>query len=65
MEWIKLSDKKPTAYQSGTWDGLKSDEILVLTTTGRMYEGEVFIVKLRRCQGIARQLKLLRNFLNN
>lgn len=37
MKWIKLADKKPSAYQSGAWDGLKSDEILVLTNTGRMY----------------------------
>lgn len=44
MIWKSIKSKKPIAYQSGCWDGKKSDEILVKTTGGKyhvavMYEG--------------------------
>lgn len=42
MKWIKLTDKKPTAYQSGAWDGLKSDSILILCGDGTMHIGYLY-----------------------
>lgn len=44
MLWYKLENKKPIATESGAWDGLRSDKILVATRMqtihiARMYEG--------------------------
>lgn len=44
MIWNKLTEKKPIAYKSGLFDGLKSDKILAFTKNGKyevveMYEG--------------------------
>jgi len=44
MIWYYLKSKKPLATESGCWDGLKSDKILVCTISGKyhiveMYEG--------------------------
>ncbi len=44
MIWNKIEDKKPLTCQAGPWDGLKSDKVLVYTSSGRccvaeMYEG--------------------------
>lgn len=44
MIWNYLKNKKPLATESGCWDGLKSDKILVCTISGKyhvveMYEG--------------------------
>ena len=44
MLWNRLEKKKPIATESGCWDGLRTDKILVKTLNGqyhiaRMYEG--------------------------
>lgn len=44
MVWYDVKKKKPLATESGCWDGLRSDKILVKTFSGRyyvavMYEG--------------------------
>lgn len=44
MIWYKLENKKPLATESGCWDGLRSDMILVCIRSGKyyiayMYEG--------------------------
>lgn len=44
MIWHELKNNKPLAYESGYWDGLKSDKVLVATkdktiTVAVMYEG--------------------------
>ena len=37
MNWHKLENKKPIASQSGDWDGLKSDKVLVATRFRKIY----------------------------
>jgi len=44
MIWHKIDKIKPVAVQSGSWDGLRSDPVLVCTKIGKcyvaiMYEG--------------------------
>jgi hypothetical protein len=44
MIWYKLEKKSPIATQSGCWDGLRTDKILLCTRGGNlhvavMYEG--------------------------
>lgn len=44
MLWNKIEDKKPIAVESGDWDGLRSDKILVCTRSRQyhvavMYQG--------------------------
>lgn len=44
MIWYKIEEQKPIAYQTGNWDGKKSDKILACTIGGQyhiveMYEG--------------------------
>ena len=46
MIWHKLENKTPIATESGCWDGLRSDKILVATRSrkikiARMYEERV------------------------
>ena len=36
-EWISVEDKLPLTYKSGSWDGLKSDEIFVKTKENKYY----------------------------
>lgn len=45
MIWHKLSEKKPIAFISGNFDGLKSEKVLVCTRSGRYYVAEM-------CEGI-------------
>jgi len=42
MSWIKIKDKKPSAYLSGGWDGKKSDKVLLCTLGGRYYVAEMY-----------------------
>lgn len=44
MEWISVSKKKPTCWETGQWDGTRSDLIFCRTVSGsyhvaRVYEG--------------------------
>lgn len=44
MIWKDIKKEKPIATESGCWDGLRTERILVYTTGGichiaRMYEG--------------------------
>ena len=46
MIWKSIKDEKPLAYQTGVWDGKKSDKVLVCTRSGRyevaeLYEGNL------------------------
>lgn len=42
MIWYKLKDKIPVAYKTGRFDGKKSDSILVITYSGRLYVVEMY-----------------------
>jgi len=42
MVWYDVKKKKPHAYQSGGWDGLKSDKILVCTRSGKYHVAEMY-----------------------
>lgn len=42
MIWNNIKDKKPLAYQSGGWDGKKSDKVLVCTLSGSYYVAEMY-----------------------
>lgn len=42
MIWYKLKNKKPLAYQTGCWDGKKSDKVLVCTLSGKYYVAEMY-----------------------
>ena len=42
MIWYKIENKKPLAYQSGGWDGKKSDKVLVCTRSGKYYVAEMY-----------------------
>lgn len=42
MNWNDIKKKKPLAYKSGGWDGLKSDKVLVCTLTGKYYVAEMY-----------------------
>jgi hypothetical protein len=42
--WKRIEEETPHAYQTGNWDGLRSEEVLVSDREGvlhvaRMYEG--------------------------
>lgn len=37
MGWIKVDDRLPHAYQTGNWDGKKSDEVLAEDKNGKKY----------------------------
>lgn len=44
MIWIDITQRKPIAYESGNWDGLRSSKVLVCTLARTyhvavMYEG--------------------------
>jgi len=44
--WIRIEQRKPIALQSGDWDGLKSEPVLVIDKDGKhhvavMYEGNL------------------------
>lgn len=44
MEWISVKDRLPYAWESGDWDGLKTDLVLTFNDkgfahVGLMYEG--------------------------
>lgn len=44
MIWYDIKNKRPIATESGNWNGLKSDKIIVCTRSGKyhiavMYEG--------------------------
>ncbi len=44
MKWEYIKNGTPTTYESGDWDGLRSDEYVIETDTGnkyiaRLYEG--------------------------
>ena len=42
MIWYKIEKKKPLATQSGCWDGLKSEKILVATRSGKIHIAEMY-----------------------
>ena len=42
MIWNDVKKKKPHAYQSGGWDGLKSDKVLVCTGSGKYHVAEMY-----------------------
>ena len=42
MIWNDVTKKKPLAYQSGGWDGLKSDKVLVCTRSGKYHIAEMY-----------------------
>jgi len=42
MIWNNIKEKKPLAYQSGGWDGKKSNKVLVYTLSGRYYVAEMY-----------------------
>lgn len=35
-QWNRIEDKKPIGYESGAWDGLRSDKLLVRTKSGEV-----------------------------
>lgn len=37
QQWITVDEEKPIAYESGNWDGLRSDFILVKDIHGKVY----------------------------
>ena len=37
MVWYKIENKKPIASESGDWDGLRSNKILVCTMNKNIY----------------------------
>lgn len=41
-QWISLKTKKPLATESGAWDGLKSEQILVQDKTGNYHVAEMY-----------------------
>ncbi len=42
MIWNDVKNKKPLAYKSGGWDGLKSDKVLVCTRGGNFHVAEMY-----------------------
>jgi hypothetical protein len=42
MLWIDIKNKKPLAYISGDWEGLKSDKVLVLTMGRKYHVAEMY-----------------------
>jgi len=42
MIWYKIENKKPLAYQTGGWDGKKSDKVLVCTHSGKYHVAEMY-----------------------
>lgn len=42
MIWHKLKDRTPLAYQTGDWDGKKSDKVLVCALSGKYYVAEMY-----------------------
>jgi hypothetical protein len=43
MLWYKLENKKPIATESGDWDGLKSDKVLVATRMQTMHIATMYV----------------------
>lgn len=41
-QWIRLKDQKPHATESGSWDGLKTEEILVQDKKGNYHVAEMY-----------------------
>lgn len=37
FKWIDINDKKPHAYQTGDWDGKKSDPVLAINKNNTPY----------------------------
>jgi hypothetical protein len=44
MNWKNIKDRKPHAYQTGCWDGKKSDEVLVCTRSGLFHVAVMYHV---------------------
>jgi len=42
MNWNDIKKTMPVAYQSGDWDGLKSDKVLVCTIRRKYYVVEMY-----------------------
>jgi hypothetical protein len=42
MLWTNINNKRPLAYQTGSWDGKKSDKVLVCTLCGKYYVAEMY-----------------------
>jgi len=42
MVWYKIENRKPIALESGCWDGLKSDKILVATRNRKIHIAEMY-----------------------
>ena len=37
MEWIDIEDNKPNCYETGDWDGKKSDTVLCMDANEEMH----------------------------
>jgi hypothetical protein len=42
MQWFFTEDKLPMCYETGNWDGKKSDLILAETITGKQFLAECY-----------------------
>jgi hypothetical protein len=42
MEWISVKDRLPICFESGNWDGLRSDLVLVIDSKGDMFVALVY-----------------------
>lgn len=40
--WKKLSEQTPIATESGSWDGLKSEALLLATKSGTIHVGVMY-----------------------
>ena len=40
--WNKVSERKPNSFNSGNFDGLKSEKIFFADTLGNVYVGECY-----------------------
>lgn len=42
MDWIYVKDRAPIAYQTGDWDGKKSDEVIAVDSDGTKYLAHIY-----------------------
>ena len=42
MDWIYTKDENPRAWESGDWDGKRSDEVLAEDKNGKKYIAVVY-----------------------
>lgn len=41
-KWVKVREKLPSCYESGEWDGLRSEEIIFMCENGDKYVGRLY-----------------------